>query len=60
MKKIIKLLRRAPKKNQPRSRVPIYDICVVKSGRGKFVFEKIGSYSQKASLLKINAFRLVF
>lgn len=61
MKKIIKLLKRNPKKNQPRSLTSVYDICVVKKAeKNKYVFEKLGVYTQRGCRLDINLFRLVF
>lgn len=61
MKKIIKLLKRNPKKNTPRILTLVYDICVVKkSVRGRYVFEKLGTYTQCGHRLNINLFRLVF
>lgn len=61
MTKIVKILRRNPKKNQPKNPVPIYDICVVRrSARGRFVYEKLGVYTQRGHRLSINPFRLLF
>lgn len=61
MKKIVKLLKRNPKKNKPRILTPVYDICLVKkSARGRYVFEKLGVYTQRGHRLNINLFRLVF
>ena len=59
--KIIKLFRRAPKKNNPRPKIPTYDICITKkSSHGKKVYEKLGTYSPKGELLTLNIFRLCF
>lgn len=61
MKKIIKLIKKNPKKNQQKLLVPIYNICVVKkSNRGRYVYEKLGVYTQTGGRLNINLFRLVF
>jgi len=61
MEKIIKLLKRNPKKNTRRKKFHIYDICVVKkSARGRRVYEKLGQLSSINKVLTINVFRLVF
>jgi len=61
MKKIIKLLRRHQKRDQPRQKIPVYDLCVVKkSKRSNFVYEKLASLHIKNGLLTINVFRLCF
>lgn len=61
MKKIVKLLKRCPKKNLPRILTPVYDICIVKKReKNKYVFEKLGVYTQRGNRLDINLFRLVF
>jgi hypothetical protein len=59
--KIVKLLRRAAKKDMERERVAIYDICVTdKSSHGKRVYEKLGSFNIRSGNFSINLFRLVF
>lgn len=61
MKKIVKLLKRHSKKNQPRNLTLVYDICIVKKReKNKYVFEKLGTYTQRGHRLNINLFRLVF
>lgn len=61
MKKIIKLLKRNPKKNSRRGKDHIYDVCVIKkSVRGRFVYEKLGCYSSLNNIFSINIFRLIF
>jgi len=61
MDKIIKLLRRAPRKNCPKHKIPIYEICIVPRGsHSKDVIEKLGTYSLRSSVFSINIFRLCY
>ena len=60
MKKIIRFLKRARKKNRPKKALPTYDICVVNTSvRGKKVYEKLGFYSA-SGYARLNVFRLVY
>lgn len=59
--KIIRLVRRARKKNSPQSFFPTYDFCVVnKAQNGKKVVEKLGTLNIGRGFFSLNAFRLVF
>ena len=61
MKKIIKLLKRHQKRDLPRQRIPVYDLCIVKkSKRSNFVYEKLASLHIKNGLFKFNPYRLAF
>lgn len=61
MPKIIKLVRRARKKNSPRSFLATYDVCVVNTGqRGKRVVDKLGFINQSAAVMRLNTFRLCY
>jgi hypothetical protein len=61
MRKIIKLLKRARKKNTQKELLTTYDICVVlKGSKCNRVYEKLGTYSRRGNRLSINIFRLIF